>query len=387
MNVRTPVKPSRQHRPTAPRGGPGAVAGGRRRRRPAPPGGDDQVGRPRRSLPTGFLLLVAVLVVLNLIGLVMVLSASSVDALEHQGSPCYYFAPAGVWTGLGAVGVPACTLRVDYRRLAAAGADPCSAVRSPCWCSCSCPASACNVKRRDPLARHRRLRRPAVGVPQAGRAASSAPTCSPRRSKRDGTTLGCTVRPVLCVFAGCRAAHPRPAEPRHDAGPRRHRVRGAVRRRPRRWPALRLRLRGRRGARPFVGVRHAATGVTGCSAFMDPSKDPLNTGYQTLQSYVGIASGGWSASGPGQQGEVGLPALGAHRLHLRRSSPRSSACSGPSLVVGLFVALGYLGVRVALRRPRPRSVACSPSASPTWFVRPGVREHRRGHRRAARSPA
>ena len=63
-----------------------AVRARSRRRRtgrpPRPPAG-------KRS--TAFLLLFAVLVVLNLIGLVMVLSASSVTALHDRGSSWYYF--------------------------------------------------------------------------------------------------------------------------------------------------------------------------------------------------------------------------------------------------------------------------------------------------------
>src|SRR5438477_57149 len=66
--------------------------------------------------PPGFVLLFAVIVVLNLIGLVMVLSASSVTALHHQGSSYYYFERQLLWLGLGAIAFVV-MLRTDYHRL------------------------------------------------------------------------------------------------------------------------------------------------------------------------------------------------------------------------------------------------------------------------------
>src|SRR3954464_10724182 len=82
--------------------------------------------RPRATRPTrgagapqsGFVLLFAVIVVLNLIGLVMVLSSSSVSALHHQGSSYYYFERQLLWLGLGGIAF-VITLRTDYHRLRA----------------------------------------------------------------------------------------------------------------------------------------------------------------------------------------------------------------------------------------------------------------------------
>src|SRR5438067_12910370 len=69
-----------------------------------------------RAVPSGFLLLFAVIVVLNLIGLVMVLSASSVTALHSEGSSYYYFERQLLWLALGSV-VFVVALRTDYHRL------------------------------------------------------------------------------------------------------------------------------------------------------------------------------------------------------------------------------------------------------------------------------
>jgi cell division protein FtsW len=62
-----------------------------------------------------YLLLVSTIVVLNVIGVVMVLSASSVVSIRSQGSAWYYFQRQLVWTVLGAVGF-AVVQGIDYRR-------------------------------------------------------------------------------------------------------------------------------------------------------------------------------------------------------------------------------------------------------------------------------
>ena len=67
------------------------------------------------ALPGGFLLLVALVVVLNLIGLVMVLSASSIESIRVYGSPWYYFERQALWLALG-TGAFLITIRLDYRR-------------------------------------------------------------------------------------------------------------------------------------------------------------------------------------------------------------------------------------------------------------------------------
>jgi cell division protein FtsW len=73
------------------------------------------VGSGQRSWPNGFILLLALVGVLNLIGLVMVLSASSVESIRQYGSPWFYFERQLLWLLVGTVAF-AITLRIDYRR-------------------------------------------------------------------------------------------------------------------------------------------------------------------------------------------------------------------------------------------------------------------------------
>ncbi len=70
---------------------------------------------PRMARPPLFLAVLGLTATLDLIGLVMVLSASSVEALSQHLSSWYYFERQAMWVILGA-GVMAITLRVDYHR-------------------------------------------------------------------------------------------------------------------------------------------------------------------------------------------------------------------------------------------------------------------------------
>jgi len=77
--------------------------------------------RPHRRPPTAaprpahYLVLIATVAVLNVVGMVMVLSASSVLSLTTYGSAWYFFERQLVWTVLGALAFFV-ALRIDYRR-------------------------------------------------------------------------------------------------------------------------------------------------------------------------------------------------------------------------------------------------------------------------------
>jgi len=72
------------------------------------------------TTPASFFLLLAVVVALVVVGLVMVLSASSVQALRLYGSSWYVFKRQLIWVALGG-GAMAVAMRVDYRRWRRAG--------------------------------------------------------------------------------------------------------------------------------------------------------------------------------------------------------------------------------------------------------------------------
>jgi cell division protein FtsW len=76
---------------------------------------------PRRTAPAKpvrpahYLLLLGTVAVLNVIGVVMVLSASSVVSITTHGSAWYFFERQLIWTVLGVIGF-AVAVRIDYRR-------------------------------------------------------------------------------------------------------------------------------------------------------------------------------------------------------------------------------------------------------------------------------
>lgn len=86
-------------------------------------------------------------------------------------------------------------------------------------------------------------------------------------------------------------------------------------------------------------------------AFLDPWEDPLNTGYQTIQSLVGVASGGVSGVGLGEgRAKWGyLPE--AHTDFIYAVVGEEMGFIGSVMVLALFATLAAVGVRIALRAP------------------------------------
>jgi cell division protein FtsW len=88
-------------------------------------------------------------------------------------------------------------------------------------------------------------------------------------------------------------------------------------------------------------------------AFLHPWNDPLNTGYQTIQSQVSLASGGFFGLGLGaSRAKWGFLPY-AHTDFIFAIIGEELGLFGALLVVMLFVALAFLGVRAGLQAPDP----------------------------------
>ena len=86
-------------------------------------------------------------------------------------------------------------------------------------------------------------------------------------------------------------------------------------------------------------------------AFRDPWSDPLDTGYQTIQSLVGIAQGGLAGVGLGaSRSKWGFLPF-AHTDFVFAIIAEEAGLIGAGLVVALFVALAWLGILTAMRAP------------------------------------
>ena len=86
-------------------------------------------------------------------------------------------------------------------------------------------------------------------------------------------------------------------------------------------------------------------------AFIDPWESPDSIGYQNIQSLVGIASGGVTGVGIGE-GRVKWGYLPeAHTDFIFAILAEEMGLIGSLLVVALFVLIAVMGIRIALRAP------------------------------------
>jgi cell division protein FtsW len=86
-------------------------------------------------------------------------------------------------------------------------------------------------------------------------------------------------------------------------------------------------------------------------SFLDPWADPLHTGYQNIQSLVGLSSGGIAGSGLGaSRAKWGFLPY-AHSDFIFAVIGEELGLVGSTVVVGLYVLLGIIGIRIALHAP------------------------------------
>lgn len=86
-------------------------------------------------------------------------------------------------------------------------------------------------------------------------------------------------------------------------------------------------------------------------AFVDPWADPLNTGYHTIQSLIALGSGGWFGVGLGASRQKWSYIPNAHTDFIFAILGEEMGLLGTLTVLGLFGFIMYLGVRVARTAP------------------------------------
>nr|MBA2600325.1 putative lipid II flippase FtsW [Actinomycetota bacterium] len=86
-------------------------------------------------------------------------------------------------------------------------------------------------------------------------------------------------------------------------------------------------------------------------AFVDPWADPLNTGYQTIQSLIALGSGGWFGVGLGASRQKWMYIPNAHTDFIYAILGEEMGLLGTLSVLALFAFLTYMGVRTARRAP------------------------------------
>lgn len=308
--------------------------------RPRRPAG---LARPAGRRSGTFVSLFLLVLLLNLIGLVMVLSASSVTSLDDNGSSWFHFQRQAIWACLAFVALMV-TMRVDYHR----------------WRHLARPFLVVTVGLLLVVLL------PGLGVSANGasRWIQLGPvTIQPSELAKLG----------IVVFAADLLARRAPSLHRSVAGLRPIVVvvavlGGLILLQPSLGAAIIV------GAIAFgvmfvAGVRFlplAATALASMGlatalsmsasyrrdrvfAFLDPWDDPLNTGYQTIQSLVGIASGGLSGTGLG----TGRAKFGylpfAHTDFIFAVVAEELGWLGATFVIALFVGLAIVGIRISMQ--------------------------------------
>jgi cell division protein FtsW len=301
--------------------------------------------RAQAQRPGLFVALAFLVAVFNLLGLVMVMSASSVIALDEYGSAWYFVLRQAAWASAGAVALVV-VARVDYHR----------------WRRLAGPFLVVAL-----------VLLGLVLVPQVGVGANGANrwigvgplTVQPaelvklalliwvadllsRRAAYMRNTRA-TLRPVIVVLAVAAALVM--LQPNLGTTI----VLAAI--------ALILCYVGGSPVLPLAGWATIGVGAATALAlaapyrrarvltFLNPWADPTDKGYQNIQSMVGLAGGGIAGKGLG----AGTAKWGflpyAHSDFIFAVIGEELGLVGAAAVVGLFVLLGIIGVRIALHAP------------------------------------
>ena len=342
---------TRTRHPSARRQGPGS-------RSARPHGGQGAGGRakgagagkgpaPDQERETsGQVLLVATVAVLCLIGLVMVLSASSVQALREYGSSWLYFRRQVMWVLLGAIALTAFS-RVDYRKLRRFG------------------SALLGLS----LVLLVLVLMPGLGITAGGSTrwlGFGSWRMQPSELAKLGLLLFCadvlTRRPAWSSGQGSSALRPVLiasgavavlvlAQP--DLGTTL--VAGCV--------VMCLLYVGGTRLKTMAGLVVAAVGgafVLGMAepyrrermlSFLNPWADADNTGYQVVQSLVGLGTGRFTGVGVGASRAKWGFLPNAHTDFIFAITGEELGMLGSLLVLGLFITFAVLGIRASLRAP------------------------------------
>lgn len=86
-------------------------------------------------------------------------------------------------------------------------------------------------------------------------------------------------------------------------------------------------------------------------AFANPFSDPFNTGYQTIQGLIALGSGGWFGVGLGASRQKWSYIPNAHTDYIFAILGEEMGLLGTLAVLGMFAFLVYLGIRIARKAP------------------------------------
>jgi cell division protein FtsW len=302
-------------------------------------------GRPAGRRSTSFTILLALVVVLTLIGLVMVLSASYATAYYEYGSSWYQFKRQLMWVGLGSVAM-VLIMRVDYRRWRRY-TNLGLVVALGLMVAVMVPGLGVNVNGSSRWLGWGAVRIQPSEFAKLAVLLWAADLLARRADRVDNLKL--SLRPVLVVFG--IFALLLMAQPNLGTTI----ILGAI-------VFVMLFVSGV-PTRPLVACFGAASGLAIVAAvaepyrfrrllaFLNPWKDPQNTGYQTIQSQLAISHGRITGSGIGHSiAKFGFLPY-AQTDFIFAIVADEMGFIGAVLLIALFIAVGVVGVRIALRAP------------------------------------
>lgn len=302
-----------------------------------------RAGGKRR--PPAYYALLSTILVLNLVGLVMVLSSSSVEALANYGSSWLFFKRQLAWTVLGLCAL-AVTSRVDYRVLRRF-VGPLLVASSALLVLVLVPGVGIAVRGSTRWLGAGSLRFQPSELAKLALLVYCADVLTRRASNvADWRMVLRPVALVFCFFGALVMLEP-------DMG-------------------TTIVMALLTGTILFVGglrMRHLLlVGVGGFAAgtalalsapyrrarllsFLDPFADARAGGYQVAQSLIALGSGGWTGVGLGAGRAKWLFLPNAHTDFIFAVIGEELGLVGCALVLFLFGTLTVLGVRAALRAP------------------------------------
>lgn len=306
-------------------------------------------------------LLVLGIVILNIVGLVMVLSASSVRSIDDKGSPWWFFERQLMWTAVASVGFIVAS-RVDYRKWRRITV-PLLFGSFGLLVIVLIPGIGIKVDGARRWLGYGQLRLQPSEVAKFGLLMFAADVLTRREAMIDDWRQ--SVRPIVLVLigvAGLMMLEPDLASLMViSVMVIATLVVGGVR-------ARHLSVLAGAG---IALVTFAATVVSWRRArmlsFLDPFADRTNTGYQVVQSLIATGSGGWTGVGlgAGRAKWQFLPA--AHTDFIFAVIGEELGLVGAALVVGLFALIAVIGVRTAARAPDRFGTLVAAGAT-AWIV-------------------
>ena len=320
----------------------------------------------RRASPKGrrtatFTWLFALVGALNLLGLVMVLSASSVASIDEYGSSWYYATKQAVWVVLGCIALLV-TMRIDYhvwRRLA----TPMLFLSFFLLVLVLAPGAGRTVNGSTRWLGYGPLTIQPSEFTKLAVLLFVSDLLARRAAWMHDTRT--TMRPVLVVLG--TTAFLLMLQPNLGTTM----VVGAI-------VIAILFVAGTpmRALATWGGVGAGAALVAALSSpyrrarvlsFLRPLDDPLNTGYQSLQSQIGLATGGLTGTGLGaSRAKWGFLPF-AHTDFIFAIIGEELGLIGAVTVVVAFVLLGIFGVRAALLAPDRFGMLLAAGVT-SWFL-------------------